>query len=100
MVPLISTVFFGIGQITILSTCQNYYIDSFQKYAASAIAAGAVFRSIVGGILPLGASKMFESAGYGWGISVFAFLSLALSPAPLLFFYYGERVRERFAIEL
>ena len=100
VVPLISTAFFGLGQITILSTCQNYYIDSFQKYAASAIAAGAVFRSIVGGILPLGASKLFEAAGYGWGISVFAFLSLALSPAPLLFFYFGEGVRERFAIEL
>ena len=99
-VPLISTVFFGLGQITILNTCQNYYIDSFQKYAASAIAAGAVFRSIVGGILPLGASGLFESAGYGWGISVFAFLSLALSPAPLLFFYFGERVRTKFAIEL
>ena len=90
VVPLISTVFFGIGQITILNTCQNYYIDSFQKFAASAIAAGAVFRSIVGGILPLVASKMFVSAGYGWGIGVFAFLSLALSPAPLMFFYFGD----------
>lgn len=99
-VPLVTTVFFGLGMITILNTCQNYYIDSFQKYAASAIAAGAVFRSIVGGILPLGAGKLFESAGYGWGISAFAFLSLALSPAPLLFFYFGGRVRERFAIEL
>ena len=98
--PLISTVFFGLGQITILSTCQNYYIDAFQKYAASAIAAGAVFRSIVGGILPLGASGLFESAGYGWGISIFAFLSLALSPAPLLFYHFGERVRTKFAIDL
>ena len=100
VVPLISTAFFGLGQITILNTCQNYYIDSFSKYAASAIAAGAVFRSIVGGIMPLGAAQLFESAGFGWGISAFAFLSLALSPAPLLFFYYGEPVRERFAIEL
>ena len=100
VVPLISSAFFGLGQIAILNTCQNYYIDSFEKYAASAIAAGAVFRSIVGGILPIGASQLFQSVGYGWGISVFAFLSLALSPAPLLFFYFGEGVRERFAIEL
>ena len=99
-VPLLSTVFFGLGQITILNTVQNYYIDSFSKYAASAIAAGAVFRSIVGGILPLAASGLFQKAGYGWGISVFAFLSLALSPAPLLFFYFGQSLREIFAIEL
>lgn len=99
-VPLLSTVFFGLGQITILNTVQNYYIDSFSKYAASAIAAGAVFRSIVGGIVPLGASVLFEKVGYGWGVSVFAFLSLALSPAPLLFMRFGQHLREMFAIDL
>lgn len=86
--------------ITIINTVQNYYIDSFSKYAASAIAAGAVFRSIVGGIMPLGAPDLFEKVGYGWGVSVFAFLSVALSPAPLLFFRYGQYLRELFAIEL
>ncbi|KAL6721690.1 hypothetical protein ACLMJK_000794 [Lecanora helva] len=99
-VPLLSTVFFGLGQVTILNTVQNYYIDSFSKYAASAIAAGAVFRSIVGGIVPLGAPALFERAGYGWGISVFGFLAVALSPAPLLFFRYGEGIRKMFAIEM
>ncbi|KAL8745990.1 MAG: hypothetical protein Q9184_007806, partial [Pyrenodesmia sp. 2 TL-2023] len=99
-VPTLSTVFFGLGQITILNTVQNYYIDSFQKYAASAIAAGAVFRSIMGGIIPIFAPAIFENVGYGWGVSVFAFLSLALSPAPLLFYKFGARIRERFAIDL
>ena len=99
-IPLISTVFFGLGQITILNTVQNYYIDSYSKYAASAIAAGAVFRSFVGGIVPLGAPALFEKVGYGWGVSVFAFLSLALSPAPLLFYRFGQGLREKFAIEL
>lgn len=99
-VPLLSTVFFGIGQITILNTCQNYYIDSFSQFAASAIAAGAVFRSIVGGVVPLGASQLFDKIGYGWGVSVFAFLSLALSPAPVLFYRYGQKLREKFAIDL
>ncbi|KAL8712185.1 MAG: hypothetical protein Q9220_003619 [cf. Caloplaca sp. 1 TL-2023] len=99
-VTVLSTVFFGFGQITILNTAQNYYIDSFSKYAASAIAAGAVFRSIVGGIVPIFAPALFEAAGYGWGISVFGLLSLMLSPAPLLFYYFGARIREEFAIDL
>ncbi|KAI4170642.1 MAG: hypothetical protein LQ343_004874 [Gyalolechia ehrenbergii] len=99
-VTVLSTVFFGLGQITILNTVQNYYIDSFAKYAASAIAAGAVFRSIVGGIVPIFAPAIFDKVGYGWGVSVFAFLSLALSPAPVLFYKFGGRIRERFAIEL
>ena len=95
-----STFFYGIGQVMILNTTQNYYIDSFEKYAASAIAAGAVFRSVVGGIVPLIAPILFDKLGYGWGISVFGFLALAISPAPVVFYYYGEPIRERFAVEL
>jgi multidrug resistance protein len=95
-----STFFYGIGQVMILNTVQNYYIDSFEKYAASAIAAGAVFRSILGGVVPLLAPSMFDQLGYGWGISVFGFLSLAIAPAPLVFYFYGGKVREKFSIEL
>ena len=99
-VTTVATVFFGLGQITVLNSVQNYYIDSFQKYAASAIAAGAVLRSLFGGIVPLFAPALFSSVGYGWGISVFAFASLALAPSPLLFQTYGERIRTKFAIQL
>lgn len=97
---IFSTVFFGLGQITVMNCVQNYYIDSFSQYAASAIAAGAVFRSFIGGIVPLFAPVLFDAVGYGWGISVFGFLSLVLTPSPLLFYYFGERLRVRFAIEL
>ncbi|KAK0951078.1 hypothetical protein LTR91_025217 [Friedmanniomyces endolithicus] len=79
---------------------RNYYIDSFEQYAASAIAAGALFRSLFGGAVPLIAPLMFEKLGYGWGISVFAFISVAIAPAPLVFFYYGGKIRERFSVEL
>ncbi|KAH7069371.1 major facilitator superfamily domain-containing protein [Paraphoma chrysanthemicola] len=94
------TFFYGIGQVMILNCTQNYFIDSFEQYAASAIAAGAVFRSLVGGVIPLGAPALFAKLGYGWGISVFGFVSLLLAPAPVLFFIYGERIRARFPVEL
>lgn len=99
-VTIFSMVFFGIGQVCILNSVQNYYIDSFAKYAASAIAAGAVFRSVVGGIVPLFAPTLFEQVGYGWGVSVFGFMSVAIAPSPLLFYYFGERVRSRFTVDL
>ena len=99
-ISILATVFFGLGQVTIFNTVQNYYIDAFSQYAASAIAAGAVFRSIIGGVVPLFAPTMFDKLGYGWGWSVFAFLTLALAPSPLLFMKYGEAIRKRFEIEL
>ena len=99
-VSIISTYFYGIGQVMILNTTTNYYIDSFERYSASAIAAGAVFRSVVGGIVPLFAPGMFDSLGYGWGISVFGFMATAIAPAPVIFYYFGQRIRERFAVDL
>jgi hypothetical protein len=95
-----ATFFFGIGQVAVFNTVQNYYIDSFSKYAASAIAGGSVFRSLVGGVVPLFAPALFEQFGYGWGVSVFAFLSVLIAPSPLIFYYYGGRLRERFPIKL
>ncbi|KAF2498550.1 membrane transporter [Lophium mytilinum] len=95
-----STFFYGIGQVMILNTTQNYFIDSFEKYAASAIAAGTVVRSITGGVVPLFMPALFDKYGYGWGISVFAFVGLLLAPAPLTFYAFGARLRERFAVEL
>ncbi|KAI6967424.1 hypothetical protein KC329_g14489, partial [Hortaea werneckii] len=95
-----STFFYGIGQVMILNCTQNYYIDSFEKYAASAIAAGAVFRSLVGGVVPLFAPALFEKLGYGWGISLFGFLAVAIAPAPIFFFIYGQTVREKFWVDL
>jgi multidrug resistance protein len=99
-VTITATYFYGIGQIMILNTTSNYYIDSFERYSASALAAGAVFRSVVGGIVPLFAPRMFEALGYGWGISVFGILALAIAPAPLTFYYIGAKLREKYWIEL
>lgn len=95
-----ATFFYGIGQVMILNCTQNYYIDSFEKYAASAIAAGTVFRSLVGGVVPLAAPEMFAKLGYGWGISVFGFIGLVLAPAPIMFYIFGESIRERFPVNL
>ncbi|PBP19573.1 membrane transporter [Diplocarpon rosae] len=82
------------------STLQNYYIDAFEKYAASAIAAGSLFRSVIGGIVPVFTGGLLDQVGMGWGFSVFGFISIALAPSPVLFYMYGGRLRERFAIKL
>ncbi|ETN45658.1 uncharacterized protein HMPREF1541_09490 [Cyphellophora europaea CBS 101466] len=100
MVPIVISFFYGIGQVVILNTVQNYYIDSFEKYAASAIAGGSVFRSVMGGIVPLFAPMMFEKLGYGWGISVFGLLTVLIAPSPLLFWRYGPALRKRFQLKV
>lgn len=95
-VPFICTILFGASQVSIFNPVQTYYIDSYAENAASALAAGAFFRSIIGGVVPLFVSKLFTEIGYGWGMSVFGGLSLVLMPAPLVFMKYGKYLRENY----
>lgn len=99
-VPFVATFFYGIGQVAIFNSVQNYYIDSFERYAASAIAAGSLFRSVIGGVVPVFTGHLLEKVGLGWGFSIFGVIGIILAPSPVVFYIYGERLRKRFAIEL
>jgi len=99
-VPMIGGLLFGVGMIAALLCIQNYLIDAFGAYAASATAANTLLRSVVGGLLPLAGLKMYNALGLGWGNSLLGFLSLAMIPIPFAFYKYGETIRNRFPVTL
>ncbi len=76
--------------------------DSEQIYAASAMSATSICRSVFGAILPLAAKPMYRNLGVSWASSLLGFLSLAMSVIPFAFIRYGERIRENshFCLEL
>lgn len=74
---------------------QAYLVDAFTIYAASALAATTVTRSVMAAVLPLAAPKMYAALGIGWGNSLLAFLALACIPVPFLLLTYGEGMRQR-----
>jgi hypothetical protein len=78
-----------------------YLVDAFTDHSASALAANTVLRSLFGALLPLAGPPMYKALGLGWGNSVLGFIALAMAPIPVLFWKYGERIREskRFAVE-
>ncbi|KAI6772722.1 hypothetical protein HG530_003680 [Fusarium avenaceum] len=80
----------GVGCVVALLPTQIYMIDAFTKYAASALAATSVVRSIVGGCLPIAGLPLYSALGYGWGNSLLGFIAILVSVAPLLFWRYGE----------
>lgn len=86
--------------------------------AASALAANAVLRSLVGFAFPvrhllvllmlstaladsrslreqLFTQQLFSAMGNQWALTFFAFLSLILTPVPFAFYFYGARIRAR-----
>ena len=75
---------------------QSYLVDTYSRFAASAMGAAAFLRSLAGFGFPLFASYMYKALGLGWGNSLLGFIALGLGiPAPLLLWKYGERLRAR-----
>jgi MFS family permease len=93
--PIIGIVLCGIGFFTIFQGALNYLIDTFQKYAASAVAANTFLRSGFAGAFPLFIAQLLHSVGVSWGLSIFGFCAIALIPIPYLFYIYGPRIRAR-----
>ncbi|KAF4948495.1 hypothetical protein FSARC_13732 [Fusarium sarcochroum] len=99
IVPIIFTGFTGAGLIFSFLPTQIYMIDAFTTYAASALAATSVVRSIVGGCLPIAGLPLYSALGYGWGNSLLGFIAILVSVAPLLFWRYGETLRKMYDVQ-
>lgn len=95
LAPCIGIVVLGFGFFTIFQASINYLIDTFQRYAASAVAANTFLRSGFAGAFPLFISPMLHNLGIGWGISIFAFMGVLLIPVPFVFYIYGKRIRAK-----
>ncbi|OCK73548.1 MFS transporter [Lepidopterella palustris CBS 459.81] len=99
IVPIIFSAIFGIGVIWVFSGVFTFLVDCYPVYAASALAANSFARSSFAAAFPLFGVQMYNNLGYQWATSLLAFLALAMSPFPILFYRYGKRLRgnSRFA---
>ncbi|PSR73276.1 hypothetical protein BD289DRAFT_487577, partial [Coniella lustricola] len=71
-----------------------YLVDCYPMYAASALAANTELRSLVGALLPLAGTPMYNALGLGWGNSLLGFLCILMIPLPIVFNRYGQKLRE------
>ncbi|KAG2074476.1 multidrug resistance protein 4 [Suillus decipiens] len=95
IMPIIGTAIFSFGMMTTFLPIQLYLVDTF-TYAASATAAAATFRSLLGFAFPLFGQQMFAALNYGGGTSLLAGLAIVIGiPFPIWIYYAGERMRAR-----
>lgn len=96
IVPDIGAAFLALGVIVCFQSTQVYIVDAYTQFAASAIGAATVLRSLAGFGFPLFAPTMYASLGYGWGNSVLGFAAVALGiPAPIALWFLGEKLRKK-----
>jgi DHA1 family multidrug resistance protein-like MFS transporter len=101
IVPTLSGLLTGFGLFCIFLQCLNYIVDAYLVFAASALAANSVLRSIAGAGFPLFSTYMFNALGVNWTGTLLGCVAAILMPIPLLFYLYGLRIREKskFAME-
>jgi multidrug resistance protein len=95
IMPIIGPGIFGFGLLSCFLPITLYLVDSF-KYAASAVAASSVFRSLLAFAFPLFGSQMYDALGLGGGNTLLAGLAIVLGiPFPVWLYYKGEGMRAR-----
>ncbi|KAJ8523509.1 hypothetical protein ONZ45_g32 [Pleurotus djamor] len=95
IMPIIGSGIFGFGLMTTFLPIQLYLVDAF-AYAASALAAASVLRSLLGFVFPLFGQQMYDALGLGGGNSLLAGLGIILGiPFPIWLWYYGEEIRKK-----
>ncbi|CAK5262918.1 unnamed protein product [Mycena citricolor] len=94
IMPIIGSGIFGFGMMSTYLPIQLYLVDTF-SYAASALSAASVFRSLFGFIFPLFGQQMYNALGQGGGNSLLAGLAIVLGiPFPIYLWFNGKRMRE------
>ncbi|KAL0569549.1 hypothetical protein V5O48_012412 [Marasmius crinis-equi] len=93
--PLMSGLLNGFGISWIFLSLINYVVDTYLRYAASALSVSTVVRSLFGAAFPLFAPQMYEALNPQWASSLLGFVALALMPIPFVFIKYGAALRAR-----
>jgi len=93
--PASSGIAFGFGMVLCYYSVNNYIIDSYQKYAASALAAKVFLRSGGGAAFPLFITQMYHRLGLQWASWLLAFIGLGMVLIPYMFYIFGGKLRAK-----
>ncbi|GFZ43481.1 hypothetical protein JCM24511_01201 [Saitozyma sp. JCM 24511] len=84
---------FGFGILTTFIATFQYMIDSYANVAASGLAAITLLRYPVAGASVMFTGPIYERLGTHWALTLFGFVSLAISFIPIVFYIWGPKIR-------
>lgn len=93
ILPVIAIAFIGAGFNMVFQQCINFLVDCYGLYAASAVSANTMLRSLMGAGLPFAAPPMFNSLGIGPAGSILGAIAALALPVPFIFMRYGATIR-------
>ena len=91
--PLAASVLCGFGILTIFISTYQYLIDTYELYAASALASVTVVRYVAAGGMVVVAIPMYRNLSVKWTLTLLGCLSAVMVPIPYLLLRYGRKIR-------
>jgi len=86
---------FGVVLIAIYVSTYEYIIDSYREHAAVALASITMARYLIAGGMVIVVRPMYEGIGVQWTMTILGCFATILAPAPLTFWKFGHRLREK-----
>lgn len=95
IVPTIGGAPIGFGLLALFLPLMNYLIECYLLFAASAMAANTMMRSLFAAAFPLFSRQMFQNMGTNWAGLLLGLVAAVLAPVPFLFSIYGKKLRAK-----
>jgi len=92
-VPIVGSVFFGYGLVTIFTMTFLYTVFVYQMHTASALAFMTSVRYIIAGALIPASVPMYEELGPHKALTIPAALATIMAPVPFVLYKYGHKIR-------
>ena len=85
----------GIVLIAIYVSIYEYIIDSYREHAAVALASITMARYLITGGMVIAVRPMYVGIGVQWTMTILGCVATILTPAPLIFWKFGHKLREK-----
>lgn len=93
--PIAASVVFGFGILCVFISSYQYVIDSYEIYAASALASVTVIRYVAAGGMTIVGIPFYTNVGVHYTCTILGCIAAACTPVPYLFYIYGPRIRAK-----
>lgn len=93
--PLLASVLFGFGILCVFMTTYQYLMDTYEIYAASALASVTLIRYTISGAFIEISIPFYENMGVAHTLTILGSLSGVLVVIPYAFYRYGPAIRKK-----
>ncbi|KAH6664086.1 major facilitator superfamily domain-containing protein [Halenospora varia] len=90
---LLASVLFGYGILCIFISTYQYIIDSYELYAASALASLTLIRYVAAGGMTVVGIPFYKNLGVHWTLTILGCISALMVPVPYVFYRFGPKIR-------